>query len=97
MIALIPNTTEPTLADRFYLSQGDRLGLVLSQHDPGRLQPIHHRLEALHDDEGRGCDRHAGLVLCDLLTVALLGSGFLSHLHSLAVTMSQKPSLIKST
>ena len=33
--------------------------LVLSQHDPGRLQPIHHRLEALHDDEDRGCDRHA--------------------------------------
>ncbi len=38
-----------------------------------------------------------GNVLYDLLTVALLGSGLLSHLHSLAVTMSQKPSLIKST
>jgi putative transposase len=24
------------------------------------LQPLHHRLEALHDDEGRRCDRHAG-------------------------------------
>ncbi|WP_319546071.1 hypothetical protein [Ruegeria conchae] len=36
-------------------------------------------------------------VFYDLLTVALLGSGFLSHLHSLAATMSQKPSLIKST
>ena len=27
--------------------------------NPRRLQPLHHRLEALHDDEGRGCDRHA--------------------------------------
>ena len=36
-------------------------------------------------------------VLDDLLAVALLGSGVLSHLHSLAVTMCQKPSLIKST
>ena len=36
-------------------------------------------------------------VFDDLLAVALPGSGFLSHLHSLVVTMSQKPSLIKST
>ena len=36
-------------------------------------------------------------VLDDLLAAALLGSGGLSHLHSLAVTMGQKPSLIKST
>ena len=35
-------------------------------------------------------------VLYDLLTVALLGSGFLSHLYSLVVTICQKPSLIKS-
>ena len=35
-------------------------------------------------------------VFDDLLAVALLASGFLSHLHSLVVTMSQKPSLIKS-
>ncbi len=26
----------------------------------GRLQPLHHLLETLHDHEGRGCDRHAG-------------------------------------
>jgi putative transposase len=51
---------ERAVADRLHLSQGHRLGLVLSQHDPRRLQPLHHRLEALHDDEGRGCDRHAG-------------------------------------
>ena len=36
-------------------------------------------------------------VFDDFLAVALTGAGFLSHLHSLAVTMSQKPSLIKST
>ncbi len=36
-------------------------------------------------------------VLDDLLAVALRGSGFLSHLHSLVVAMSQKPALIKST
>ena len=36
-------------------------------------------------------------VLEHLLAVASLGSGFLSHLHSLVVTMCQKTSLIKST
>jgi len=41
--------------------------------------------------------RRAADVLDDFLAVALLGSGFLSHLHSLVVTMCQKPSLIKST
>ena len=41
--------------------------------------------------------RRAANVLYDLLTVALSCSGFLSHLHSLVVTMCQKPSLIKST
>ena len=35
-------------------------GLVLSQHDPGRLQPLHHCLEALHQHEDRRCDGHAG-------------------------------------
>jgi hypothetical protein len=35
-------------------------------------------------------------VLNNLLAVALARSGFLSHLHSLVVTMCQKPSLIKS-
>ena len=34
--------------------------LVLSQHHPRRLQPIHHRLEALHHDEGRRRHRDAG-------------------------------------
>jgi hypothetical protein len=34
------------------------LGLVLSQHDPGRLQPLYHRLEALYQHAGRGRDCH---------------------------------------
>lgn len=46
-------TTRPNdVADRLHLSEGPGLGLVLSQHHPGRLQPLHHLLEALHDDEG---------------------------------------------
>jgi putative transposase len=44
--------------DFTYLS--DRLGLVLPQHDIGRLFALHHRLEALHDDEGRGRHGNAG-------------------------------------
>ncbi len=36
-------------------------------------------------------------VLDDPFAVAPLGSGFLSRLHSLVVTMCQKPPLIKST
>jgi len=47
-------------ADRLHVPEGHRLGLVLPQHNPRRLQPLHHRLEALHDDEGRGRHRHAG-------------------------------------
>lgn len=35
-------------------------------------------------------------VFDNLLAVVLTCSGFLSHLHSLVVTMCQKPSLIKS-
>ena len=54
------NTAEPALADRLHLSEGDRLGLVLSQHGSGRLQPIHHRMEALHHDEDGRRDRHSG-------------------------------------
>ena len=38
----------------------DRLGLVLSLDHPRRLLALHHRLEALHDHEGRGRHRHAG-------------------------------------
>jgi len=47
---------EPALADGLHLSQGDRLGLVLSQYGPGRLLALYHRLEAMHDDEGAGRD-----------------------------------------
>ena len=44
-------TTPPALADRLHLSEGNRLGLVLSQHDLGRLLAVHHRMEAVYDDE----------------------------------------------
>ena len=47
---------QPDVADRFHLLQDHRLGLVLSQHDPGRLQPLYHRLETLHQHAGRGRD-----------------------------------------
>src|SRR5665811_2249976 len=47
--------TQPALADRLHLSEGDWLGLVLSVDNPRRLLALHHRLEALYDDEGRGC------------------------------------------
>lgn len=46
------------VADRLHLLQDHWLGLVLSQHNPGRLQPLHHHLEALHKYAGRRCDRH---------------------------------------
>ena len=49
---------EEDVADRLHLLQDHRLGLVLPQHDPGRLQPVYHCLEALHDHAGRGRDRH---------------------------------------
>ena len=35
-------------------------GLVLSQHDLGRLLALHHCLEALHDDEDRGRHGNTG-------------------------------------
>ena len=44
--------TEPAMADRLHVPEGDRLGLVLSVDHPRRLLPLHHRLEAVHDDEG---------------------------------------------
>ena len=50
---------QPALADRLHLPQGDRLGLVLSVERARRFLALHHRLEAVHDDEGRGCHRHA--------------------------------------
>jgi len=52
--------TQSALADRLHLSEGHRLGLVLSLDHPGRLLSLHHRLEALHDHEGRGRHRHLG-------------------------------------
>ena len=35
-------------------------GWFYLSHHPGRLLALHHRLEALHDDEGRGRHGHAG-------------------------------------
>ncbi len=49
---------QPDVADRLHLLQDHRLGVVLSQHDPGRLQPLYHRLETLHQHAGRGRDCH---------------------------------------
>ena len=64
--------TKPALANRLHLSRGDRLGLVLPQHDIGRLLALHHRLEALHDDEGRD--------VTETLDLALQASG-LNQVH----------------
>ena len=55
------------MADRFYLLQDHRLGLVLSEHDLGRLQPLHHCLEALHD--------YAASDVTETLELALAASG----------------------
>jgi hypothetical protein len=52
---------DKTLADRLRLSESHRLGLVLSFDHSRRLFTLHHRLEAVHDDEGRRCHRHAEL------------------------------------
>ena len=54
-------TTAPNraLADRLHLSEGHQLGMVLPVDGPRRLLPLHHRLEAVHHDEGRGRHRHA--------------------------------------
>ena len=57
---LVPeqSAAQSALADRLHLSQGHRLGLVLSVDHPRRLLALHHRLEAVHDDESRGCHRY---------------------------------------
>ena len=52
--------------DRLYLSQGHWLGLVLSQHNSGRLQPLHHRLETLHQHESRRRYRYVGASLAGI-------------------------------
>src|SRR3954454_20793842 len=50
---------EPAVADRLHLSEGHRLGLVLSVDYPRRLLPLHHRLEVMHHHAGRERHRHA--------------------------------------
>lgn len=49
-------TTRPN--QRLFLPQGHRLGLVPTVDNPRRLQPLHHRMEALHNDEVTRRDRH---------------------------------------
>ena len=51
---------QSTVADRLYLPEGYWIGMVLSQHDPGRLQPLHRLVEAMHRHEGWRCDWYAG-------------------------------------
>ena len=41
-------------------------GVVLSQHHPGRLQPLHHLMEAVQDNESRGRYGHAGTGLAGI-------------------------------
>ena len=53
-------TTAPNQLWQTDFTQGHRLGLVLPQHDIGRLLALHHRLEALHDDESRGRHGNTG-------------------------------------
>ncbi len=52
--------TERDVADRLHLLQDHRLGLDVSVDRAGRLLALHHRLEAVQHDAGRGRDRHAG-------------------------------------
>ncbi|MEO0751743.1 MAG: hypothetical protein AAFY25_08060, partial [Pseudomonadota bacterium] len=68
------------------------------QHDPDLLfgRILFAPLSSILRIDCRAAVRTAD-VFDDLLAVAPLGSGFLSHLHSLVVTMCQKPSHIKST
>ena len=51
--------TDFTCLEAIGWSQGDRLGLALSVDHPRRLLALRHRLEAVHDHEGRRCHRHA--------------------------------------
>ena len=52
-------STQPAVADRFHLSQGDRVGLVLSVKRARRFLPLHRGLEAVRQYAGRGRHRHA--------------------------------------
>jgi hypothetical protein len=52
---------QSALADRLHLSQDHWLGVVLSQHDLRRLQPVLHLMETLHKHADTRRDRHIGL------------------------------------
>jgi len=41
------NGHQSAVADGLFLSEDHRLGVVLSQHDPRGLQPLHHLVETL--------------------------------------------------
>ena len=50
------NSYQIVLLYKLHISQSSELGVVLPQHDPRRLQPLHHIVETLHKyaDTGRG-------------------------------------------
>ena len=50
---------ERTLENGLHLFPGGRLRVVLPIHRPGRLLPLHHRLEAIPDDGSVRCSRDA--------------------------------------
>jgi hypothetical protein len=51
---------QSALADGLHVSEGHRLGMVLSVDGARRLLALHRSLEALHDHERRRCHRYAG-------------------------------------
>jgi hypothetical protein len=77
---------------------GRSFRLAVGQAPAGLASPMK-RLNWLSDKlpeiAAKGSDRHTD-VFDYPLTVALLGSGFLPHLHTSVFTICQNPSLIKS-
>jgi hypothetical protein len=71
-------TTAPNqlLADRLHLSEGRLLGLVIAVERARRLLALHHRLEAVRDDEGRGC-LNSGATLTATLRTELVSPSVL--------------------
>ena len=52
---------EPPVGDRLHLSQGDQLGWFYLSTILDDLSRYHHHLEAVHDDDSRGCDGDTGM------------------------------------
>ena len=59
-ISVSHNTSQWNMANRFYLFQNNRLGMVLLIDRAGWFFPIYHRLAALYYYEYPWCSRHAG-------------------------------------